>query len=110
MTEARGDDMRAFFKQLLSVPNVVALAFFLIGVGGWWQDQKAFREQVSASRTLLDQRISHIETRLDTIDATNALIYVRRDVMTEQLAKMQQDVTALRDEVHDVKNEVRKIR
>ena len=95
--------MRSFLKTLFSVPNIVALTFFLIGVGAWWEDQKLFRAQV-------EDRIKHIETRLDTIDAATALTYVRRDVMTEQLAKMQQDVTALRDQVQDVKNEVRKIR
>jgi len=95
--------MRGFWKAIFSVPNVVALVFFLIGVGGWWQDQRSFRDQT-------EKRIGHIETRLDTIDAANAITYVRRDVMTEQLAKIQQDVGALRSEVQDVKNEVRKIR
>lgn len=103
MTESRSEEMRNFWRQLITVPNAVALAFFLVGVGGWWQDQREFRTQV-------EERIKHIETRLDTIDAAAALTYVRRDVMTEQLAKMQQDVTALREEVRDVKNEVRKIR
>jgi hypothetical protein len=101
--EPRSDDMRGFWRQLLSIDKIVALAFFLVGVGGWWADQRSFRDQT-------EKRIGHIETRLDTIDAATALTYVRRDVMTEQLAKMQQDVTALREEVHDVKNEVRKIR
>ncbi|HEX3058052.1 MAG TPA: hypothetical protein VHP62_01750 [Usitatibacter sp.] len=97
------DDGRNFWRALFSVPNIVATAFFLIGVGGWWADQQAFRSRV-------DERLMHIENRLDTIDGANAAIYVRRDVMTEQLSKIQQDVGALRDEVHDVKNEVRKIR
>lgn len=95
--------MRNFWRQLITVPNAVALAFFLVGVGGWWRDQQDFRER-------LDTRVSHIESRMDAIDAANASIYVRRDVMTEQLAKIQQDVGALRSEVQDVKNEVRKIR
>lgn len=95
--------MRSFLKTLFSVPNIVALAFFLIGVGTWWEDQKLFRAQ-------MEERVKHIEIRLDTIEAAAAITYVRRDVMAEQLAGIQRDVTALRDQVQGVKNDVRKIR
>lgn len=92
-----------FWRTLFSVPNAVALAFFLTGVGGWVAGERDFREH-------MEERVRHIETRMDAIEAADAMTYVRRDVLTEQLNQVQKDVTALREEVREVKQEVKKIR
>jgi sensor domain CHASE-containing protein len=111
MTNERSDELRNFWKSWLTVPNIITAVMCVVTVTIWWQGQESFRARIEERVTVIEQeRIKHIETRLDTIDAATALTYVRRDVMTEQLAKMQSDVTALRDEVREVKNEIHKIR
>jgi hypothetical protein len=104
-------EKRPWWQGLITTQNIITIGSCLVVVGMWYQGQESFRQRIEERVTNIEQeRIKHIETRLDTIDAATALTYVRRDVMTEQLAKMQSDVTALRDEVREIKNEVRKIR
>ncbi len=100
-----------WWQGLVTVPKIMTGVMCIVTVTIWYQGQESFRQRIEERVTIIEQeRIKHIETRLDTIDAANALTYVRRDVMTEQLSKMQADVTALRDEVREVKNEIHKIR
>lgn len=106
--------MRNFWRQLITVPNAVALSFFLIGVGGWWQDQRAFREhtvsEVGRLDSKIDAKIGRVEQRLDVKDAKDVENAVSRAEMTLKLVQISNDINSLRDEVKDVKTEVRKIR
>lgn len=119
MPDTQSPEKRApWWQPWITLPNLTTAFMCVVTVVVYWQGQESFRQRTVERVTSLEQhvpealpeRIKHIETRLDTIDAQSALTYVRRDVMTEQLAKMQSDVTALRDEVREVKNEIHKIR
>lgn len=112
MPDTQTTDKRTpWWQSWITLPNLVTAVMCVVTITIWYQGQESFRQQITDRVTVIEQeRIKHIETRLDTIDAATALTYVRRDVMTEQLAKMQSDVTALRDEVREVKNEIHKIR
>jgi sensor domain CHASE-containing protein len=110
-TPAAQEEKRSWWSDQLTLRNIAWAVMIIVTVTSWYQAQEAFRQRIEERVTAIEQeRIKHIETRLDTIDAATALTYVRRDVMTEQLAKMQSDVTALRDEVREVKIEIHKIR
>lgn len=103
MNEIRGDEMRNFWRSLLTVPNLLLLAGGLLFVAGWKQNQDAFREQT-------EQRILRLETQLnqEIVDGyDNRKNYA---LMNAQLAQIQLDITSMRIEVKDVRNEVRKIR
>lgn len=100
---ARSEDMRGFLRTLITVPNLMAVGAFLIFVGGWQQNQAAFREQT-------EQRIVRIETQLNQAVVENADNRINRALVSAQLAQIQLDITSMRIEVKDVRNEVRKIR
>jgi hypothetical protein len=112
MPDSQSPEKRApWWQKWITPQTFITSVMCVVSVTVWWQGQENFRQRIEERVTVIEhERIKHIETRLDTIDAATALTYVRRDVMTEQLAKMQSDVTALRDEVREIKLEVRKIR
>jgi hypothetical protein len=103
MTDERGDEMRVFLKSLLTVPNIMALLTGIVLIASWKQNQDAFREQT-------EQRIVRLETQLNQALAENTDNRVNRAVVSAQLAQIQLDITSMRIEVKDTRNEVRKIR
>jgi len=85
-----------FWRAFFTVPNIVAFAIFLIGVGGWWQEQKQTRE-----------RLERLETRVIAERAMSDLIYMRRDVLTEQLRQIQEEQTRMREQVQLLRRDLR---
>lgn len=81
-------------------PQMIFTAVCMVfAAGGYWQTFQAMRE-----------RVTNIEERLNEMERQNRETYMRRDVLAEQLSRIQLDLITLHEEVKDVKTEVRKIR
>src|ERR1043165_2599416 len=97
------EEMRGFWKSLITGPNVVATMLFLVSLGMWIGDQYSFHAQI-------EQRVAHLESAVAQMVADGPEWKTKRALMSYQLSLIQQDIASLHSEVKDVKTEVRKIR
>ncbi len=89
---------RGWWQALVRPQNIIAFGVALVGLGGYWQDYKYLKE-----------RVARIEARLDKTDDNSSAEAMRTAVMTEQLTAIQRDLAQLREEIHGVGREVKKI-
>ncbi len=89
---------RGWWQSLLRPQNILAFGVALVGLGGYYQDYKYLKE-----------RVARIESRLDKTDGDSNAAALRSAIMSEQLSAIQHEISLLRDEVHGVGREVKKI-
>ena len=89
---------RGWWQALLRPQNILALGVALVGLGGYYQDYKYLKE-----------RVARIETRLDKTDDTGAAAAIQAASTSAQLSAIERELALLREEIHGVGREVKKI-
>jgi hypothetical protein len=82
--------------KLITVPNIVLVVGLALNVGGWVRNT-----------TYLEERLKVLEQRVAAERVASDLIYMRRDVLTEQLRLIQEEQTRQRELIQAMRRDLR---
>lgn len=97
MTETQTNDRRPPWWQSWLTPQTFVLFIGIaLTLGGAWRD-----------KTYMEERLRALELRVASERVTSDLIYMRRDVLTEQLRQIQEEQLRLREQVQGLRRDLK---
>jgi hypothetical protein len=99
-------DMR-WWKSFVTPQNILTAVLAVFAAGGYWQDAKQTRDRLERLEVNASGRLERLERRIDQERTMSDLIYMRRDVLTEQLRLIQEEQTRMRELIQLLRREVR---
>lgn len=82
--------------KLITVPNIVLFVGIALNVGGWIRNT-----------TYLEERLKALEARVAAERVTSDLVYMRRDVLTEQLGGIREEQKQQRELIQALRRDLR---
>jgi hypothetical protein len=89
-------DMKRWFQSWITPQTLILLLGMTLTVGGWLRD-----------KTHIEQRLERLEQRVAAERVASDLIYMRRDVLTEQLRLIQEEQTRQRELILAMRRDLR---
>jgi hypothetical protein len=89
-------DMKRWFQSWITPQTLILLLGMTLTVGGWLRD-----------KTHIEQRLERLEQRVAAERVASDLIYMRRDVLTEQLRLIQEEQARQRELILAMRRDLR---
>lgn len=98
--EMEQQQKRPWWLAVVTIPNVLAIGGLLLGGAMAVQAQRSEAAQ-------LEVRVERLERRVEADGINNALIYMRRDVLVEQLRLIQEEQMRQRELIQAMRRDLR---
>lgn len=96
-----------WWTRVVTIPNILAVGAMLIGGSMTYQAQIGKLEHLQGLVLQNEQRIERLEKRMDEERATNNAIFMRSDVLSEQLRSIRDEQVRIREQMQLMRRDLR---
>lgn len=100
-------DRKHWLGSIVTIPNILAVGAMVIGGAMTYQAQIGKIEHLHAYVQQNEQRIERLEKRMDEERATNNAIFMRSDVLSEQLRAIRDEQVRIREQMQLMRRDLR---
>jgi hypothetical protein len=100
-------DRKGWLGHVITIPNIIAVGAMLIGGAMTYQAQVGKMDHLESFVKQNEMRIERLEHRMDEERAANNAIFMRSDVLSEQLRSIRDEQVRIREQMQLMRRDLR---